>query len=165
MFSSFSIYFDQPFKVGDFIIVGGHEGTVKKIGLKTTRIKALRGEEVVISNSELTSAHVQNFKRLRKRRVAFMIGVMYGTPSAKLKKIPEIVQSVVEGVEGTELGRVHFKEFGDFSLNYEIVFHALTNVYKEYMDAREQINLGLVDAFAKEGIEFAFPTQTVHVVK
>ena len=165
MFSSFSIYFDQPFRVGDFIVVGDHMGTVKKIGLKTTRIEALQGEEIVISNAELTSSRVRNFKQMQKRRIPFVVGVTYDTSKEKLAKIPEIVKSVIVSIENAELDRVHLKEFGDFSINFEIVFYALTGDYIEYMDARQEINLGLVGEFEKEGIEFAFPTQTVHVVK
>ena len=165
MFSSFSIYFDQPFRVGDFIVVGDHMGTVKKIGLKTTRIEALQGEEIVISNAELTSSRVRNFKQMQKRRIPFVVGVTYDTPKNKLEKIPAIVKSIIDPVENAELDRVHLKEFGDSIINFEIVFYALTGDYAEYMNTRQEINLGLVGEFEKEGIEFAFPTQTLHVVK
>lgn len=165
MFSSFSIYFDRPFKVGDFIIVGDHMGTVKKIGLKTTRIQSLQGEEIIISNNELTSTRVRNFKQMQKRRVPFTIGVTYDTPKAKLEKIPEIVEKIMARVDNAKLDRAHFKEFGESSLNYEIVYYVLTGDYAKYMDTRQEINLALVEAFEKEGIEFAFPTRTIHLVK
>ena len=165
MFSSFSIYFDRPFEVGDFIIVGDHMGVVKKIGLKTTRIQALQGEEIVISNAELTSTRIRNFKKMQKRRIVFTVGVTYDTPKEKLEKIPSIVATIMAKVENADLDRVHFKEFADSSLNYEIVFYALTGDFGKYMDSRQAINLGLIEAFGKEGIEFAFPTQTVHLAK
>ncbi len=165
MFSSFSIYFDQPFKVGDFIIVGDHMGTVKKIGLKTTRIQALQGEEIVISNNELTSSRVRNFKKMQKRRIVFHFGVTYDTPAATLRKIPEFVSDILNSVENADLDRVHFKEFADSHLTFEVVYFVMTGNYNEYMDIQQEINLGLVERFEKEGIEFAFPTRTVHLVK
>lgn len=165
IFSSFSIYFDRPFKVGDFIIVGSDMGTVKKIGLKSTRIQTLQGEELVISNKELTTTRIQNFKKMEKRRVEFNIGVTYDTPVEKLKKIPGIVAEAIESVELTDLDRVHFKEFGDFSLNYNIVYYTDTPDYSKYMDTRQEINLKLKERFEKEKIEFAFPTQTIYVSK
>jgi small-conductance mechanosensitive channel len=165
MFSSFSIYFDQPFRVGDFIIVGDHMGTVKKIGLKTTRIEALQGEEIVISNTELTSTRVRNFKKMSKRRIVFAFGVTYDTPVAKLKKIPEIVGSCIDPLEHAEMDRAHFKSFGDSSLDYEVVYFVKTGDYKEYMDTQQTINISILDKFEKEGIEMAFPTRTVYLNK
>jgi small-conductance mechanosensitive channel len=165
LFSSFAIYFDRPFNVGDFIIVGPHSGTVKRIGLKTTRLTALQGEEIVIANQELTNSRIQNFRKLRKRRVSFGIGVVYGTSPAQLKKIPDLVQKVMQKIEKAEFDRCHFKEFGDFSLNFEVVYFAGTGDYAEYLDTRQAINLGILEAFNKEKIEMAFPTQTVHLAK
>jgi len=165
LFSSFSIYFDRPFEVGDFIVVGDHKGTVKKIGMKTTRIQALQGEEIVISNAELTSTRIRNYKKMQKRRIVFGFGVTYDTPSEKLKKIPDIVKNCVDPLEHAEHKRAHFKDFGDSSLNYEVVYQVLTNDYAEYMDTQQAINLAILEAFEKEKIEMAFPTRTVHLVK
>jgi len=165
IFSSFSIYMDKPFEVGDFIIVGDHQGTVKKIGLKTTRIEALQGEEIVISNNELTISHVRNFKKMKKRRVVFEIGVAYGTPSAVLKKIPKILKEAITAVKRTNFDRSNFKSFGDFSLNFETVYYLESNDYKEYMQTQEKINLAVVKGFADSKIEIAFPTQTIHLHK
>jgi len=163
IFSSFSLYLDKPFEVGDFIIVGEHQGTVKKIGLKTTRIEALQGEEIVISNNELTSTRVRNFKRMKKRRVVFMIGVTYSTPHKVLKRIPEIMEKAIDSVKKTTFDRSHFKAFGPHSLDFETVYFVESNDYKQYMDIQQKINLAVVDAFEKEGIAIAFPTQTIHV--
>ncbi|MBD3163879.1 mechanosensitive ion channel [Candidatus Woesearchaeota archaeon] len=165
IFASFSIYIDKPFKVGDFIIIGDDLGVVKKIGIKTTRIQHLRGEELTVSNRELTSTRVHNFKRMQKRRIDFKIGVTYDTPVNKLEKIPKIVEKIISGVKGTELDRVHFKSYGDFSLNYEIVYYLDTNDYNIYMDVQQEINLALKRAFEREKIEFAYPTQTIFVEK
>ncbi|MCF7846743.1 MAG: mechanosensitive ion channel family protein [Candidatus Gracilibacteria bacterium] len=165
LFSSFTIYFDKPFEVGDFIVLGQDMGTVQKIGLKTTRILTLRGEELVVPNRELTGIRVQNFQRLQKRRVPFQIGVTYDTPSEKLEKIPELIRTIIQNTELAEFDRTHFKGFGDFSLNFEIVYYVLAAEYNIYMDTQQKINLAIVKAFEKEKIEFAFPTQTLHVQK
>ena len=165
LFSSFSIYFDKPFEVGDSIKLGEQIGTVKYIGLKTTRIQTLDGDELVVSNSELTTSQVRNFGKMKRRRIKMNIGVEYGTPLAKWKKINEIVKKIISDVKDTEFNRCHFKEFGDFSLNYEIIFLIMSGDYSEYMEKQQKINFALVQAFEKEGIEMAFPTQTIHVKK
>ena len=165
LFSSFSIYFDKPFEIGDFIIVGTDMGTVQKIGMKSTRIRTLQGEELVISNKELTTARIQNFKKMEKRRIVFSIGVTYDTNLEKVKKIPEILSKIVDDNPRAELDRAHFKEFGASSLNFEIVYNHLSGDYKEYMDIRQEMNFAIKDIFEKEGIEMAFPTQTLHLVK
>ena len=165
LFASFTIYFDQPFQIGDFIVIGNDKGTVKRIGLKTTRIQTLRGDELVVSNKELTETRVQNYKKMKKRKINFPVGVIYGTAPEKLKKIPDIIRQIVDAQEHAETVRAHFKEFGDFSLNFEIVFSIDSNDFDVYMDTRQAINLGIVEAFDKEGIEMAFPTQTIHVAK
>ncbi len=165
LFSSFSIYTDKPFQVGDFIVVGEHMGTVEQIGLKSTRIRSLSGEQLVISNRELTTARVQNFGRLQRRRVVFTFGVVYETPWEKLKEIPKMVEEIIKAVDEVEFDRCHFKEYGDFSLNFEVVFYVNSPDYVKYMDARQKINLDLFARFAKEGIEFAYPTQTVYLAK
>ncbi|MFH1107143.1 MAG: mechanosensitive ion channel family protein [Candidatus Micrarchaeota archaeon] len=163
--AAFSIYFDKPFKVGDFIIVGPDMGTVKSIGIKTTRIQTLQGQELVVSNQELTSTRINNYKRMEKRRILFGFGVVYGTPVAKLKKIPAVVKGIIDAVPKCKADRVHFKKFGDFSLDFEAVYYLDTPDYNLYMDVQQEINLKIASAFEKDGIEFAFPTQTVYVRK
>lgn len=165
LFSSFSIYFDKPFEVGDTIKVGDQIGKVKYIGLKTTRIITLDGDELVVSNSELTSSQVRNFGKMKRRRVKTSIGLEYGTPLTKLKKINDIVRKIVDKVEDTEFNRCHFKEFGDFSLNYEIIYMIMTGDMSTYMDRQQEINFALAEALEREGIRMAFPTQTVYVKK
>ncbi|MBU1911695.1 mechanosensitive ion channel family protein, partial [Patescibacteria group bacterium] len=126
-------------------------------------LESLQGEELIISNTELTSARVQNFKRMKKRRVVFNIGVTYATPTEKLKKIPQIIKDSIDPLKKTEFDRAHFFEFGDFSLNYEIVYYTTSSEYVDYMESQQEMNLKIMEAFAKEGIEMAFPTQTVYV--
>ncbi|PLX26191.1 mechanosensitive ion channel protein MscS [Candidatus Parcubacteria bacterium] len=165
VFSSFSIYLDKPFEVGDFITIGTDSGTVEKIGLKTTRIKTMRGEELVVPNKELTSTRVQNFKKLDKRRDVIEIGVTYDTSYDKLEKIPTMVEEVISSVAGVDFDRCHFSKYADSSLNFEIVYFVGTSAYAEFMDAKQQINLNLFKRFAEEKIEFAYPTQTLFVNK
>ena len=162
IFSSFSIFIDKPFEVGHFIQVGQDSGTVEKIGLKTTRLRTLRGEELVISNKELTSARLQNFKTLERRRDSFQFGIVYGLTQTTLKKVPTIVKKVVTKA-GAQFDRCHLVEFGDSSLNYELVYFVDSNDFKMYLNTKQSILLGIYTQFAKEGIEFAYPTQVIHI--
>jgi small-conductance mechanosensitive channel len=162
---AFSIYFDRPFEIGDFIVVGEHSGTVTNIGVKSTRLKLLQGEELVISNKELTSLCVRNFRKLERRRVTFKIGVAYSTPTAKLKRIREIIAGIVKNVELAELDRVSFTEFGDYSLRFLVIYYVKAADYGKYLETQETINFAIKEAFEKEGVEIAFPTQTVYMKK
>jgi len=167
LFSSVSIYLDKPFKPGDFIILdnGAYMGTVKRIGIKTTRVQTLQGEELVVSNHELTATKIQNFGKMQRRRIVFAVGVTYNTPAEKLEKIPEIIREIVEAQDKATLDRSHFKEFADSSLNFETVYFVELADYNEYMNTQQKINLALVKKFEEEKIEFAFPTQTVYLEK
>jgi small-conductance mechanosensitive channel len=140
-------------------------GTVKDIGLKSTRIVTLNGQELVVSNHEITSARINNYKKMQKRRIVFSFGVKYETPLKKLKKIPLIVKNILDKTELAELNRVHFKSFGDFSLVYEVVYFMLVPDYNKYMDTQQEINLALKREFEREKIEFAYPTQTIYYSK
>jgi len=167
-FSAFSIYFDRPFEIGDYIVVGEYSGTVTKIGMKSTRVQLLQGEELVLPNSELTKASVRNFKKMKKRRINFSFGVTYDTPLNKLKKIPDIIANIInpEKLKDVQsLDRVHFSEFGDFSLNFDVVYYMKTQDYVKYKDTQQEINFKIKEAFEKEGIEMAFPTQTIFINK
>lgn len=163
LFSSFALHFDKPFVVGDFIIIGDKMGVVQKIGIKTTRIRALQGEELVISNQELTTAKIQNFKRMRERRVLFTLGVMYETPLLKARAIPDIVKNILADEKLARFDRAHFQKFGASSLDFECVYYLLSSDYNAYMDTQQNINFKIMEAFEKEGIVFAYPTQTLYV--
>ncbi len=165
LFNYFVILFDKPFQRGDFIIVGDMLGVVDHIGIKTTRIVSLWGEELVFSNSDLTSSRIKNYKKMERRRVLFKLGVIYQTSSEQLKKIPPAIKGIIEKVEDTVFDRVHFQGYGDFSLNIEIVYYVIGNDYTKYMDIQQKINLAIKDAFEKEGIEFAYPTQLIYTSK
>ena len=161
LFSYFVIVFDRPFEIGDFLIFGDILGSVEKIGIKTTRLRSLSGEQISVSNSDLTSSRVRNYKRMEKRRVVFGIGVVYRTPAEQLRRIPEILREAVEAEELAAFDRAHFARYGDWSLSFEVVYNVLSPDYNLYMDVQQRINLAIFERFEAEGIEFAFPTRTV----
>jgi small-conductance mechanosensitive channel len=163
LFASLSILLDKPFKVGEFIIVGDLLGVVEHIGLKTTRIRSLGGEQLVFSNTDLLSSRIRNYKTLQERRIVFTIGVEYSTPHEKVKAIPQMIKEIIESIENTRFDRSHFSSYGDFSLNFETVYYVLAPDYITYMDIQQQINLQLFKKFEEEGIAFAFPTRTIHL--
>ena len=163
VFSYFTIFFDRPFEIGDFIITGEHKGTVEYIGVRTTRLRSLGGEQLVFPNKDLTKARIQNYKEMEQRRVLFSIGVTYDTPLNKLKAIPEAIQKIVEEVPDTRFDRAHFYSYGGSSLNFEIVYYVLNSDYNIYMDIQQQINFSIKENFDRLGIEFAYPTQTVYL--
>jgi len=161
LFSYFVILVDKPFEIGDFLIFGDILGSVEKIGVKNTRIRSLSGEQVSVHNSDLTGSRVRNYKRMAERRIVFHIGVVYGTPSEKLERIPGMIREAIESDQLTRFDRAHFAGYGDWSLNFEIVYYVLSADYNMYMDIQQRINLEIYRAFESEDIEFAFPTHTV----
>jgi small-conductance mechanosensitive channel len=164
LFASITILLDKPFVVGDSITLGEFQGTVERIGIKTTRLRSINGEEIVMGNADLVNSRIRNFKRLSERRNLFTIGVTYSTTSAQLAAIPKSLREIIERVPNTRFERAHFKSFGDFALIFEVVYHVGRNDYQSYMDAQQAINFEIFRRFGAEGIEFAFPTQTVHYV-
>ena len=164
-FSSFAIFMDKPFNVGDFIIVGDLLGTVEHVGFKTTRIRSLGGEELIFANSDLTSSRIKNYKRMRERRVTFSVGVIYQTPVEKVKMIPPTIKRVIEEHDNARFDRAHFRNFGDFALIYEIVYYVLSADYNMYMDLQQSINFRLMEEFKKAELQFAYPTQQLYVTK
>lgn len=163
LFASLSIVMDKPFVIGDFVIIGEYMGNIEHIGLKTTRVRSLSGEQLIFSNNDLLNSRIQNYMRMQERRILFTIGVTYDTPAQELERIPEMIRETVESQELARFDRSHFKSYGDFALLFETVYYVLTPDYKLYMDIQEQINLAIYRKFEEEGIEFAFPTQTLYL--
>lgn len=163
LFSYFAIYFDKPFVVGDFIIVGNDMGVVEHVGIKTSRIRALGGQQIVISNQELTTHRINNYKRMQERRIVFHFGVEYSTDNHTMKRIPEVVRHAIEREESTRFDRAHFYNFGDSSLDFEVVYFVLSADYNEYMDKHQAILLQVKEDVEQMGASMAFPTRTVHV--
>jgi small-conductance mechanosensitive channel len=162
VFSSFSILIDKPFKVGDFIKSGTDMGVVEKIGIKTTRLRTLDGQLLIISNQELTKARVENFQQLQRRRALFTLGVVYETSREKLESIPQIIKDIVKTKEKADLDRCNFKSYGDFSLNFEVSIFIDVKDYNEFLDILESINLDIFSRFKERGINFAYPTQLLY---
>lgn len=163
LFASLSIVLDKPFVVGDFIRTGDDLGMVERIGLKTTRVRSLSGELLVFSNSDLLQSRIRNYKRMEERRVLFRIGVIYQTTPSQLRRIPPMVREIIERWPTTRFDRAHFAAFGDSSYDFEFVYFVQSPDYNVYMDIQQAINLAIVDAFAAEKIEFAYPTRMLYL--
>jgi small-conductance mechanosensitive channel len=163
LFSAFSIYIDQPFVIGDYLKIGDQMGTVESIGMKTTRLRSLTGEQLIFGNSDLISSRIQNLGRLNERRASFTVGVTYDTPKEKVERIPGMIQQILEGQEDVRFDRSHFKEFGDSALIVDTVYFVLVPAFARKMEIQEAVNLELMQWFETEGIEFAFPSQTIYL--
>ncbi len=163
LFASLSIVLDKPFVVGDFLVIGDFLGSVEKVGIKTTRLRSLSGEQLVFSNNDLLNSRIRNYGRMYERRVLFSLGVTYQTPSDKLREIPGLLRGAVESQEQVRFDRAHFQKYGDFALVFEVVYYVLSADYNEYMDKQQAINLKIFDEFEANGIDFAYPTQTLYV--
>ena len=165
LFASLSIAIDKPFVIGDFIIVDQLMGSVEHVGLKTTRIRSLGGEQIIFSNNDLLKSRISNYKRMQERRSVFAIGVTYDTSAELLELIPTLIQQAVNAQDGVRFDRAHFKSFGPSSLDFETVYYVLQPDFNIAMNIQQAINLQLVRQFAEHGIRFAFPTQTLHIPK
>lgn len=161
LFAYFSILFDRPFEIGDFLIVDDKLGTVAHIGIKTTRINSLSGEQLIYSNKSLTETWIHNYSRMEKRRAVFGFNVSYATPPDKLEAIPGVVKKIVESQPEIAFDRAHFASFKDSFLYFEVVYYSLSPDYTAYMNKQQAINLGIMRAFEEMGISFAFPTRTL----
>jgi small-conductance mechanosensitive channel len=157
IFCSVAILLDRPFEVGDFIEAGTYLGTVEQIGVKTTRVRSLGGEQIVFPNSDLIQSRIRNFKRMTERRIAFRFAVAYGTPAATVERIPGLVRDIVEGIETTRLDRVHFAAFGETGMSFEAVYFVLDPDMHRAMDIQQQLNLELLSTFEQLGVRFAQP--------
>jgi small-conductance mechanosensitive channel len=163
VFACAAIALDKPFVVGDFIVVDGLRGTVENVGLKTTRVRSLHGELLIFSNADLLKSRVRNFKRMFERRIQFSIAVTYDTPADELRRIPGWLREAVDAQPKTRFDRAHFKAYGDWALEFEVVYYVVDPDYNVYMDVQQGLNLAIYERFAAEGVQFAFPTQTLLV--
>lgn len=163
LFNYFVIFFDKPFEVGDFIIVDDKMGAIEYIGVKSTRIRTLSGEQLICSNTNLVNARIHNYKRMEKRRVVFTFGIPYNTPPEKVARIPVMIKEIILKQETTTFDRAHFSAFGQFSLTFEVVYYILSADYNLYMDRQQAIYLAILNLFKREGIYFALPTQTLMI--
>lgn len=166
LFASLSIVLDKPFVVGDFLIIDDYLGRVEKVGIKTTRVRSLSGEQLVFSNNDLLSSRIRNYGRMFERRIVFSLGVTYQTPAEKLRIVPDMIREAIQSHEGqVRFDRAHFFQYGDFALTFEVVYYVLSPDYNKYMDIQQAVNLTIFERFEAEGIEFAYPTQTLYMVR
>lgn len=164
MFASLSIGIDKPFEIGDFVVFGDIAGSIEHIGLKTTRIRSLSGEQVVCSNTELLAQTLHNYKRMDTRRIVFKFGVAYDTPSDKVREVSGLVRKIIEGIEKTRFDRAHFLSFDESQLTFEVVYIVLSSDYNIYMDIQQEINLGLLHGLRDLDVRFALPTRKVEFI-
>ncbi len=164
LFASLSIVLDKPFVIGDFIVVGDSLGTVEYVGLKTTRVRSLSGEQIIFSNADLLNSRIHNLRRMETRRVVFSVGVTYSTSEELLRALPGEIAQIVKAQERVSFDRAHFKGFGASSLDIEVVYIVNSPEYGVYMDVQQEIYLQIYRRFGELGADFAFPTQTLHVV-
>ncbi len=157
LFSSFSIYFDKPFKAGDTVKVGEDVGVIQKIGIKTTRVKARTGEELIVSNQDMTSSRVHNFKRMEYRNAKAKFIVEFDTPIEKLKQIPENIKNLIGSIDNVECKRVHLKEFGEWGLIFETLYTVDSRDYTDYMDAQQEINFAITKMLNEMSVQIAVP--------
>ncbi|MDQ3394346.1 MAG: mechanosensitive ion channel family protein [Bacteroidota bacterium] len=163
LFNYFVIFLDRPFEIGDFIIIDEKKGVVEHIGIKTTRLKSLTGEQLVVANSDLTGSRIHNYKRMENRRAIFNINVEYQTSFEKIKTIPDLLKSIVMEQELAIFDRSHFLTYEDSSLNFEVVYFVKDSKYTVFADVQQAINMRIFEEFNKRGIVFAFPTRTLHI--
>lgn len=167
IFNFFVILLDKPFKIGDFILIQSFNisGVVEEIGLKTTKIKTLSGETAVITNSKITEEVIQNFSKMKERRVVVKISIVYNTPLEKIKEVNKIVEQAVKRQKTVRFDRANFVKFSDYSLDFEFVYYVLSSDYNQYLDINEKILLDIAESFKKHSIEFAYPTQSIYLYK
>jgi small-conductance mechanosensitive channel len=163
--ASLSIALDKPFTIGDFLAVEDFQGTVEHIGVKSTRLRSLSGEQIVMSNTDILKARVRNFGRMRERRAVFQIGVHYDTPEDALAAIPTLIREIVEAQPNVRFDRCHFLTFGDSALQFETVYIVTRADFNTYADTQQRINLAILAKLRAISVKFAAPTRNVLYVE
>lgn len=163
LFSYFVIFFDRPFQAGHTIKVGNFIGEVESIGIKTTRLRSITGETIVMSNKHLTDNQIQNFRLMQRRRMMATFEVTYDTPDALLREIPAVVRGILDSLDKAAYDRCHLKEFADSGLRFELVYFVEAPEMLVAMDIQQELNLRLKEELEKRGIDFAFPTRVLHM--
>jgi len=160
--ASMSIALDKPFGIGDSLAVDDIQGTVEHIGVKSTRLRSISGEQIILANADVLKSRVRNYGRMRERRSAFRLNVTYDTPPEKLRAIPPAVRAVIEAQPNTRFDRCHFLAFGEWALQFEVVYYVTVSDYKTYADVQQTINLAILERFAALGVDIAFATHSLH---
>jgi small-conductance mechanosensitive channel len=161
--AAIAIVFDRPFDVGDSIQVDQMAGKVEQIGLKTTRLRSVTGEQLVMGNADLLRSKLRNYKRMYERRALLALDLTYDTPADRIETLPGILREIVQSQSGTRFERAHFSAFTESSLRIELVYFVLDPDYSRLMDVQQAINLAVLRRFSADGIQFAFPTRTVQL--
>jgi len=165
VFSYFAILFDKPYEVGDFVVTNDYMGDIEYIGIKTTRIRSISGEEIICPNSDLVESRLRNYKRMQRRRVVFTIGLTMDTPAEKAAAMPQLLERTIKSVTGITFDRAHFASYSQFSQVYETVYYVESPDYLVYMNKQQEINLKILNELNNQGLKLAYPTQTVMVNK
>jgi small-conductance mechanosensitive channel len=161
LFASASIGFDKPFRTGDFIVFNDVAGTIEYIGLKTTRIRSLSGEQIICGNTNLLQQIIHNYKRMNERRVVFFLAISFRTPVAKARQIPGLIKEIIESIDKTRFDRAHLFKFDDYSMRFEVVYYVLSSDYNIYMDIQQNVNFTLLEELDKREIRFAMPVRSI----
>lgn len=165
LFASLSISLDKPFVIGDLIAVGDFRGRVENIGLKTTRISSLSGEQIIVSNSDLLDSRIRNYEHMTERRVSFTIGIACETPFEKVQKIPDMLEEIVTAQEQVRFDRAYFSAYGEFTFDFDVLYHVLNSDFSTHMEAKQSINLAILKRFEAEGIIMPYPTRHLYLTK
>ncbi|HLT06425.1 MAG TPA: mechanosensitive ion channel family protein [Cyclobacteriaceae bacterium] len=163
IFNYFVIFFDKPFEVGDFVVIDDKNGVIEYVGLKTTRIKTLSGEQLVFSNSDLTNSRIHNFKKMERRRIVFKVKTSFETTHQQLAEIPAIIKGIVLEQKPVTFDRAHFFAYTDSGWDFEIVYYVESGDYNLYMDIQQAINLRIHEEFERKGIAVAMPARALYI--
>src|SRR5690625_414601 len=163
LFNYFVIFFDRPFEIGDYLVIEDKSGTVDYIGIKTTRIRSLTGEQLVFSNGDLSESRIHNYKKMQRRRIVFSVTIAYDTPLEKLREIPGLLKEIVSSDDRADFDRAHFKELSDYWLEFEVVYHVKSSDYNIYMDIQQEYNFQILERLSEMDVEIAYPSKTVYI--
>lgn len=163
LFNYFVIFFDRPFEIGDYLVIDEKNGVVEYIGIKTTRIRTLSGEQLVFSNGDLSDSRIHNFKKMQKRRIVFSVTISYDTPVSKLRKIPGLLEEIVRSDDRVEFDRSHFKALSDYWLDFEVVYIVKSSDYTIYMDIQQEYNFQILERLSEMDVEIAYPSKTIYI--
>lgn len=163
LFNYFVIFFDRPFEIGDYLVIDDKSGTVDYIGIKTTRVRSLTGEQLVFSNADLSDSRIHNYKKMQRRRIVFSVTIAYDTPLVKLREIPGLLKEIVSSDDRADFDRAHFKELSDYWLEFEVVYHVKSSDYNIFMDIQQEYNFQILERLSEMDVEIAYPSKTVYI--
>jgi len=158
LFASLSIALDKPFRVGDFLAIGEERGTVEQIGIKSTRLRSVTGEQIVMSNGDVLKSRVRNYGLIPERRAELQLRIAYETPRKLIAEVPKMIEAAIRAENKVRFERAHFARYGDYAFIFEAVYYVQDSELQAFMDAQQSINLRLLDEFSRRGVTLAYPT-------